>query len=382
MKRLLQKYSAKNFYINRLLYDIYFKKNSDVVVALIDKVRTDDYFVDIANLKRFTNYIKEKGVRYLARNVNFDNVNIYGIWDAIYGYYVKDKYRYISPAIEHGLILHNEAYRDVRNTARGSISTLGNFRKYIIQRDVKIPVFCLGSYINYANSFYSKDKLTSLKKELGKVLFVFPTHSTDSSEISINQELFINRVREYSRDFDTVLVNAFWWNINDKLIERLYAEGYKVVSCGFGEDVNFLKRLKSYFTLSDLCIGDSVGTHIGYSVACNVPYTYIPMGTKTKLLLEWENKDIDFVEMHQNKIAEAFFNSTEITDKQREIVNYYWGNNLFKTEDEIKAIVEINKEILDMTYGFTDFRWSAAQKLLKKYADTDEMKYKLLKDAL
>ena len=42
----------------------------------------------------------------------------------------------------------------------------------------------------------------------------------------------------------------------------------------------------------------------------------------------------------------------------------------------------LNKEILDMTYGFTSFRWSAAQKLLKKYADTDEMKYKLLRDAL
>ena len=245
-----------------------------------------------------------------------------------------------------------------------------------------MPAFCVGSYIKYSSMFYAESDINAYRKKLGKTLLVFPTHSNVFSDLSFNQVNFCNNLYRLAKGYDTVLINTFWWNINDPLIKKLESEGYKIISCGFGDDTNFLPRLKSYFELADLVMGDSIGTHVGYALACGVPFSYVPAETKTKLFLECENKDIDFVEMHQNKIAEAFLNATEITDKQREIVDYYWGNNLFKTEEEIKAIVEINREITDMTYGFTDFRWSAAKKLLKKYADTDEVKYRLLKDAL
>ena len=381
MKRFVLGTIAKNVYLNKSFYNFVCKKSDIYIRKIVGEFHEDDYLDDTQSLKIFRENAERSKDVFVTRNINWNNTHIYGIWESVFGKVVKNE-KFISPCIEHGLIFHNEVYRDVLNTARMTCATFSSFRKEIIQSRVEIPVFCVGSYIKYADNFYIREKLDALKNRMGKTLLVFPTHSTDNSEITTNQELFCKNLKSYAREFDTVLINAFWWNINDPLIQRLESEGYKIISCGFRDDTNFLPRLKSYFELADLVMGDSIGTHVGYALACGVPFSYVPAETKTKLLLECENKDIDFVEMHQNKIAEAFLNATEITDKQREIVDYYWGNNLFKTKEEIKAIVEINREITDMTYGFTDFRWSAAKKLLKKYADTDEVKYKLLKDAL
>jgi len=380
-KKYVQDIVGKNLYLNDFVYHQLFSKYVNEVENTLKDMKNDDYLIGIDSIKTFRKDIDKYNRVWHTRNVNWDNLHWYGNWRELFGKNFQEE-SVNTPCVEHGLIFHNNIFFDVRNTARSTCATFSVFRKNIIQKITNIPVFCVGSYIYYADSFYNAESLKKFKEYYGKVLLVFPTHSTEKAELTTNQKLFLENIKKYAKNFDSILINAFWWNINDPLIELLSAEGYKIVTCGFRCDVNFLSRLKAYIMLSDLVMGDSVGTHIGYCLANNIPFSYIPAVTKVKLLDRCENKDIDFVEMHQNKIAEAFLNATEITDKQREIVDYYWGNNLFKTEEEIKAIVEINREITDITYGFTDFRCSAAKKLLKKYADTDEVKYRLLKDAL
>ena len=381
LKHVIQKIIGKNTYLNNFVYDLLFYNKSLKVDNYCKQSGCEDYLENTDWLKRFVYDIKNGKINFHTSHVNRDNLNIYGIWEALFHSCGIEK-RIVSPCIEHGLFFQNEVFRDVTNTARMTCVTFSNFRKEIIHKKVKIPVFCAGPYINYADDFYTKDKMLYLKQKFGKTLLVFPTHSTEWTEITFDQQEFCKILAKKAIDYNTVLINVFWWNINDPLIKKLESEGYKIISCGFRDDTNFLPRLKSYFSLADLVLGDSIGTHIGYSVACGVPFCYEPVGTITHLFRDIEKKDADFSQYNQLKIAGAFLHAEEITKKQQEICNYYWGNNLRKNDKEIQAIVNITKDLDDITYGFTSLRWSAANALLKKYYDTDEFKYYLLNEAL
>ena len=384
LKENIQRLLAKNLYANKIAYDWLFNKRTSIIQNLVDDFKDDDYLTSVEKLKVFKEKIDKDSLIFFTRNITWNNLHIYGIWEGLFSNYISNSNEYFkSPAIEHGLIFHNEVYRDVRYTARMSCATFSNFRKEIIQSKFKIPVFCVGPYINYSSFFYDQNYINLKKKNFGKTLLVFPTHSTDSAEIDVNQNLFCSNLKKIATNFDTVLINTFWWNINDPLTYKLKSEGYKIISCGFRDDVSFLPRLKSYFKISDLVMGDSIGTHVGYALSCNIPFCYVPSGTKVELKLVDEIKDLDFVKKQQNKIASAFLWSDSITEKQKELCNYYWGNNLIKSKEEIKEIVEINNDLIKMTYGFTGLTYYMAKKLLKKYYHEDDfVKYKLLKDAL
>lgn len=60
------------------------------------------------------------------------------------------------PSVEHGLILYDDIFTDVRYTGRKTVCTFSDFRKDIIQKYRNIPVFTVGPYINYAKDFTIK----------------------------------------------------------------------------------------------------------------------------------------------------------------------------------------------------------------------------------
>ena len=384
LKQCIQRILAKNLYVNKAVYSLLFNNRTIIVQNLVDNFKNDDYLSSIEKLRDFKREIDSNSLIFFTRNITWNNLHIYGIWQELFSNYISNSNEYYkSPAIEHGLIFHNEVYRDIRYTGRMSCATFSEFRKKIIQSKFNIIVFCVGPYIQYSRSFYNSDYINLKKKDFGKTLLVFPTHSTDSAEIDVNQNLFCSNLKKIAKNFDTVLINTFWWNINDPLIYKLESEGYKIISCGFRDDINFLPRLKSYLEIADLVMGDSIGTHVGYAVSCNVPFCYAPSGTKVELKLIDEIKDLDFVEKQQNKIASAFIWADSITEEQKRICNYYWGNDLLKSDIDIKNILEINNDLIKMTHGFTDSTYHMSNKLLKKYYQENNFeKYNLLKGAL
>ena len=372
LKEICQKILAQNSYLNYFVYKYLSKNDTDNMQKFVDRFYNEDYMDNIDSIRSFRETIANNKLNYITRDITWNNAHIYGIWQAIFGDYVDKKDYYKSPAIEHGLIFHNEVYRDVLYTARMTCCTFSKFRKNIIHSKVNMPVFCVGSYIAYAKSFYDQDKISCLKNKFGSILLVFPTHSTDSSDITVNQRKFLDNIKKLALGYDTVFINSFWWNINDPLIKILESEGYKILTCGFRDDINFLPRLKAYLSLADLVVGDSIGTHVGYCLACNVPFCYMPSETKVQLKLKEELKDIEFVNYHQSKIAKEFLYTTKITDTQKDICNYYWGNNDIKTFNQIKTILQINNDILQNSHGLSFFRKIAAEKLLKKYEKEGE----------
>lgn len=382
MKDFVKSIFAENIYLNNFLYsctDIRRKNQLEKINLQMDE---QDFLTDIKFLKKFRSDIENCDFPFYTTNANWSNEHIYGIWQALFGEYVETR-KYLTPSVEHGLILHNDIFTDVRFTGRVSCTTFSEFRKKIIQSKKQIPVFCVGPYILYAMPFYDDEQFNKIKKELGKVLLVFPTHSTNTSELSIDEREFVVNVKETAKDFDSVLVNTFWWNINDKLTEYFENEGYKIISCGFRDDVNFLNRLRSYISFADLVVGNGIGTHIGYCVACGKPFMYIPVKTELKLLNDREKKSECFMREQENSIKKVFLYCREITQEVLDVCEYYWGISNVKNKSELKSILDINRDIIHCTLGFNSFSMKAAEKLIKKYNDeNDIVKFNLLISAI
>jgi hypothetical protein len=127
---------------------------------------------------------------------------------------------------------------------------------------------------------------------------------------------------------------------------------------------------------------DSFGTHIGYSVSLNVPCNYFETSVHPTVVYSIEQEHAAFA----NKIIEDFKtnfrDSQNITAAQLDYCNKYWGLDQIKTQDEIKAIYEINVEITRRAKGFVRLFPMTARKLLDKYEKESDLKYRLLKEAL
>jgi hypothetical protein len=381
VKENIKKNIRKNSYINYYFYKskCHFENNK---ILNLNRIMNDwDTILDVTQLKKFRDSISH-GERFNTSDPNFANAFIYGIAESIFGKFCNVN-NISLPAVEHGLIFHDQIFNEIDSTCRPSFVTFGSFRKKIIQKYLYRPVFCIGPYIHYAHQFYDKSKFLSFKKKLGKTLLVFPTHSTDTSEVSYQEEKFCKEIRHISKDFDSVLVNTFWWNINDSLTERLSAEGYHICSAGFREDKMFLSRLKTIINLADLAVGDGIGTHLGYCISEGVPFYLMPVDTKVQLYSKSENVDLSFVEAQTGKIRREFANFCgEVTCEQKKVCNPYWGLNSLKSKKEIAIILEINNELFSLCHGNMSTINHFAHKLLDSYFNKDELKYSLLKAAL
>lgn len=380
MKDKIKKLFTSNSYVNDKIYRIAGNRRRKLLEEKNKILGRQDYLESIDDLKCFRKAVSDDKEIFFTYDANWSNAHIYGIWDSMFGNFSQYKICEM-PSVEHGLILYDDIFTDVRYTGRKTVCTFSDFRKDIIQKYRNIPVFTVGPYINYAKDFYDQDKLLELKKKFGRTLLVFPTHSTDACSITVNQQKFINMLENEAKGFDTVLINTFWWNINDPLTQKLESEGYKIISCGFRDDTSFLPRLKSYINLADQVIGDSVGTHIGYCIALNKPFRYFNLNTEMNIN-ESESNKLDFVTKNSNKIKESFLDSTSIGQKEIEICDYYWGNNIKRTELELKSIAEMSVELTRNKHGYSYKSLSDYQKLLDKYKAEDEIKYKLLKQAI
>ena len=383
IKDLVKEILNKNSKLNKFVYETFSKEKTEEMLSLYDEMRNWDTIEDIKPLKIFRQQV-ENGRDYFTTDPNLSNYRIYGNWYSVFGKFLKNYSDIIQyPSLEHGLIFHNQIFTDIKYTARPAIATFSNFRKNIIHQYLSRPVFCIGPYIYYASGVYPKQKIKELKEKNGKTLLVFPVHSTNTSEITLDQDLFIEKVRVIAKNYSHVLVNAFWWNINDLLISKLSSEGYQIVSAGYRDDIQFLNRLKSIIQMSDFAIGDSVGSHIGYCISEGVPFSIINTHTKIKLKEKAEQSDLGYVKSHIDAIEEAFSEASNINDEQVEICNKYWGLDQIKSDEELRKMIKISRLLARISKGCLLAEKSTANRALKVLKqENDVVGYKMLKNAL
>ena len=289
---------------------------------------------------------------YPGHEMIFDN-NVYGIGNILKTY--SDYVGQIDAYIEHGVYFGNHFDRNQWYASK--IITFSEQRKnHLSDQNENKQVHVIGPYIHYANLLYSNAKRISIKKDLKKTLLVFPVHSTNTINSKFDLKSFINEIvqkkKKYS--FDTLLICLFWKDaLNFELVNNYKNNGCTICSAGRKWDKDFLNRLKTIISLSDLTISNDVGTHIGYCVYLNKPHTILnypiehePVNKIGIIQIKQEQSSERLVEI--NDVKSVFIKGdgslfTEITTEQMEMVNKYWGINYVKTEKEIYNILRKSK---------------------------------------
>lgn len=367
-----------NTYFNNWIYNT-FSSNESEMEKVLNVLGSLDTINDVSELQEYRRAISEENKCFYTTNANISNARIYGIWKSLFGNVPKDPRVFCTPAVEHGLIFSKQIFTDVRFTCRASVATFGDFRKKVIHSYKDLPVFCVGPYIQYAEHYYDSDKRRIEKQKLGKTLVVFPAHGTNDSRVSSRQEKYIEQVNEVAKSFNSVLVNAYWWNINDPIISAFEAEGYRIVSAGVRDDVLFLSRLKTILSFADLVVGDSIGTHVGYCLSMNIPFRFVDADTKYEEISHASYLSEN--EAHQNELAPLFLNSNSITSEQIKACEPYWGLNQHFSNDEMAAICSITQRIVDESAGYSFLYGYTARKLLDSGELNEEQK-NLLRNSL
>lgn len=379
LKKKIESWSQKNTYTADWLYRHYHPGRELLLEKIIAEVTQIDSIVDVKPLQEYKKRILEDQVPFWSYDTNATESRMYGIHTSVFDG-IEDR-NFFFPSSEHGLILHNKNWSDTQKTARASCITLGEFRRQILRQYYDIPVFCVGPYIHYAEAYYTSDQMHRLKEELGRNLLVFPTHGTDDAEITYSEKSFLSAIADLRRQFDSVTVCAYWWNLDDRMIELFRKEGCRIVSAGFREDPNFLSRLRAIIDLSDFVIGDSVGTHIGYCLERDKPFCYFESDTAKKDLNPSDEEDQRFVQAQAEVIKKAFVGAREIGPVQLEVYRYYWGADQIKSREELRAMYMLNKKITIDCHGNLRKYGKYAQRLLHSCA-LPELQHRLLKESI
>lgn len=238
----------------------------------------------------------------------------------------------VMACIEHGVYFGKQHFvYEVEDSGLPGIITYSKHRKDYLRNFTDKPILTLGPYINYVKPELSEKQIREIKAIIGKTLLVFPAHSTEEYLLSFSWEKLRNKVFEIveSEHYNTVLVSMFYRDLNPRIVEHLSKSGFIVVCSGHVLSTHFLPRLKSLFQLADCSISNSVGTHIGYSIACGCPHTvvdcdgasFLEGDTKQRVATMPENF---FEEI--SEVASEFTNLTaSISDGQKHIIEKYWG---------------------------------------------------------
>lgn len=257
-----------------------------------------------------------------------DNNNFYGHQIILEKYFNKR----LRGVIEHG-IYFGETILEEAYTKSKIIYTYSAYRKNVLEKKIDKKIEILGPYIKYADQYYCVEKLNQIKANLGKVLLIFPSHSVDKVNSQFNIKDFIQKVLNYSQNYDTVLICMYWKDINLKRDHIYIKHGFKIVTAGHRSDPKFLNRLKSIIYLADMVITNDIGTHVGYIISEKKPL-YIAL---QKIKREGEGLEKEFrgrnnenyrlkLDKEKIEIANAFnFFDEKITEAQQKIIEKYWG---------------------------------------------------------
>ncbi|PKG87103.1 hypothetical protein CXF91_13905 [Planococcus sp. Urea-3u-39] len=364
-KKVIVNYSNSVFYFKKLNFS---------------NVNKNSSFADILNYKAI---LKKK---HFKCEELYKGNSLYGISSAFRKY--AGHHRKINACIEHGVYFGS--YVDLKETSKSgfpAVITFSENRKKHIKNETKKPVFLVGPYISYVESFYNETKVNLLKEKLGKTLLVLPVHSIDRLVTNYDIKSFIKEINKikYAHDFNTVLVCLYWKDILLGRDEIYKNEGFTVVSNGYREDPYFLSRLKTFIEISDHTISNSIGTHIGYSVAMGKPHTVIKQDLEYKGATDLDLKSESVLAtssfLEKEEVFKVFKDFDEqISEKQKEICNKYWGLDKKKSKEVFKFILNTCEAI-----DFSDLNseQEIRNKVLKLYQDekNPELRF-VLKDAL
>lgn len=249
--------------------------------------------------------------------------------------------------IEHGTYPTEQVSEVELEPKLSTYLTYSNYRVGILKR-YRDHAFSIGPFIHYAPAFYSKEKIISEKKRLGKNILVFPAHSLNYIIHKFDNNWFMQNVKKIAKDFDNIRICLYWADIQLGIHKYYQNLGFECITAGHILDPNFLPRLKTIIETSDLTISNDVGTHVGYSVYLDKPHIIFHKVPKIKGNKKWTNIQFDYWSSspYQELLKEFTKVNYKITPAQRKVVNqYYGGKSNIKTRKELQKIVNFAEQV-------------------------------------
>lgn len=266
---------------------------------------------------------------------------------------------------EHGIQLSDYVEEAFRIHEYLPSMTASQYRLDILkkQKDYK-GAYAIGPYIHYTDSILSKEEINAEKERLGRTLLVFPSHSIDCSTVNFDLESFMNKIKETSKDFDSVRICMYYQDVILKRHLKYQKEGFEVVTAGHFNDYYFLSRLKSIIEISDMTMANDIGTHLGYAIYLNKPHYLFkqPLEFEYREIIDKKNTTSILSNIEYNKnisdITNLFSENTpKITKKQYELISYLWGFDEVKTPEELRnIIIKINENYSSIKYYLSCFK--------------------------
>lgn len=384
-----------NYKVRDALRKIKYYRINSYIDSLVKEVKQIDSISDYVEFKKFIKKnIKKKSLTEQLAKHEFGSEGLhYGHRKAFFDYagIETDEQRYIFPFFEHSADLRERGISNIREPLNHSLVFQSTYKNEIAHRERPLcPVYNIGPYILYAKQYYSGYQLKKIKDSLGKTALLFPAHTFEGASIDFDKQKFVKEVFDrFKHDFDSIMVCAYWMDVDDPIYDAFEAEGAKIVSAGFRGDDNFIARQRVMYELSDLVSSNLEGSYIGYSLALKKPFY---MFSNRARLNSHENIGSNEQEyrfsLTVNKIFKAFSNinpSYKQLDEQQSIFEYYWGGlNQFKTREEASKIITLNMKLLKKskytTYGYEKCIIDVLQGNNKANIDNDELL--ILKKAL
>jgi hypothetical protein len=384
LRNAVRRLSSGNSYVHRAVNRLFGSGRETGYIKLLSLSEAEDPVADITGIREIRSKMARDHIEQRFPDRVQSAARIYGIKEALFG---DQAARLDTPAIEHGLFLGSHISRaDTLYSGAATYASFSSFRREQIQKYRNVPVFAVGPYLSYARPFYGSQRQAEEKRSLGRTLLVYPAHSTHDSRLDSDAERF-QWLKRAARGFDSVLVNVYWWDINELYVDHLEAQGYRIVCAGLMHDRNFLARQRTILRLADHVVSDGIGTHIGYAVSEGRPFSLVSNIHEAKTTERRppnERLNRSQVASHaaiNTELADAFTNAETIGTRQHDIVNYYWGLDQRKSQDELEAIRSITADLIRQTGGFAALVPTAARRLLCTYEETDPLKLRLLADA-
>ena len=380
---------------NTAISIINFRHNRSIITAS-SQLEKIDPISDFELFKKEVITFKKKLAResWLGVNQIGGDSALYGHLNALQEYsniYPNRKHYLYFPYMEHGISWLNEPLSADSNPYNHNIVSQGGYRHSAIRNARTIPHYIVGPYIHYANSLLPEYITSSLKAKLGKTLLVIPAHTYEDSKAEYGRIQYVEGLfKTVAPAFNSVIVSAYWNDVDDEIFDLFKSFGAYVVSSGFRNDPHFISRLKSLLILSDAVTGNALGTHIGYSLYMKKPYIHFDGSARVSI-----TEPFSYVEIDQK---EGVKTRTEILDKVRTIFSitpgikndnmqhsfyktYWGGTKAIKTPEEIAAIFAICKDMLEQSRGRISTFEKTYGELLSEYPE-NSLKHKLLSEAL
>ena len=257
---------------------------------------------------------------------------------------------YLNAMVEHGYFFGNYVQEMEKVTFAKKLFTFGDIRKKHIEAVVKDKeVILIGPYIHYAPDYYDSEHFAIAKKEIGRTLLVFFSHSATGTSVSFDLDALIETINSIRKDFQTVVISLFWSDINPDIEKRLKNEEYLIFSSGHRYDYYFLSRQKTMIQLADMTMSNSVGTHVAYCTYLGKPHWIIRQKIERKALNKIGAANIEIAshigeesssQVELKELYEAFSDYHYVlTDEQKRVCNKYFGFNYVRTPEEMRELV-------------------------------------------